>query len=211
MQSKFPWFPSRRLDHESLDYGTKGSEALNPWLTLGGKKESGGFILFHLEHSEWWILKGCVHSELRFHEYIFHTQSITRLYTHSHNQQSHLWKNWSSGFNCANVWCLAWKSSAWRLTAQWQSVLDGYLAAASPAPSAEWWVVCKLFHIGSDLLISKHWHRGPLSWVCTLLAEWWLFHHLIDISSLLYFPFFPSTANCPSKRQLCGWRLSFPT
>lgn len=50
--------------------------------------------------------------------------------------------------------------------------------------SDEWWVLCKLFHISSDLLISKCWHLDPLSSV--LWAEL-LFHHLIDISSLLYF------------------------
>lgn len=68
---------------------------------------------------------------------------------------------------------------------QW-SPLNGNLAVGFPIWSDEWCVMCKLSHIGSDLLISECWHSDLLSPVL-LQLEWLLFHHLIDISSLLCF------------------------
>lgn len=64
----------------------------------------------------------------------------------------------------------------------------GNLAKAIPLWSDEWWVVCKFFHIGSDLLISECWHLDPLSSVLLQQNDYFfiislIFHHYCTSSS----------------------------
>lgn len=68
------------------------------------------------------------------------------------------------------------------LVEQRQALSNGSLAVGFPIWSDEWCVVCKLSHIGSDLLISECWHTDLLSSVPQRQNDYFfiislIFHH----------------------------------
>lgn len=142
MRANFLDFRADVLITTCLITEQRDAEALNPWLTSGGRRGESRLHLIPLgtfrvmpHFKKIKILKSCVRSEPCFHEYIFHTQSIARLYTHSHTQQSHFWKckasdlMFSLGIPLLSVW---WSSggggggggSGWSQTATWQQPLQ---------------------------------------------------------------------------------------
>lgn len=128
-------------------------KALNPWLTfrVGGGRGGG---VEASSNSTWNIQSGAHTPKERFlgavsaqsfcfHEYIFHAQSITRLYTHTHTQQtmSHLWQCEARDLiaRTSNVWFSRWKFLC--------LVFDGAAAVppgrlpGSSLSGTEWWVM----------------------------------------------------------------------
>lgn len=86
-------------------------------------------------------------------------------------------------FGCSKFCCIV-------LVKQWCSLPNGNLARPF-----QYGVMSDGSCVNGSTLDQTYWFLSVGTWIselCASAAEWLLFHHLIDISSLLYFYFLPS-------------------